>query len=92
MTGLYVNNDVTVVGPFTALVPAWVDNLITDLHSVFWQAPLGAIALHVVTVIAYWAVKGQNLVPPPMMAQQTRALLLFACGGGVAAAALVNFL
>jgi cytochrome b len=105
LTGLYINNDVADVGPFTAIAPAWVDNLITDLHDVFWQALLAAIALHVAAVIVYWGVKRQNLllpmisgrkilpahVRPPMMARRTRALLLLACGG-VAAAALINFL
>jgi cytochrome b len=105
LTGVYVNNDVADVGPWTAMVPAPVANLVTDLHAVFWQALLAAIALHVVAVAVYWAVKRQNLVLPmisgrkmlpaparaPAMAGPTRALLLFVCGG-VAAAALVNFL
>ncbi|MEJ2378669.1 MAG: cytochrome b/b6 domain-containing protein, partial [Pseudolabrys sp.] len=64
LTGLYVNNDVADVGPFTALAPAWVDNLITDLHDVFWQALLAAVALHVAAVAFYWAVKRQNLLLP----------------------------
>ena len=105
LTGLYINNDIADVGPLTGLAPAWVDNLITDLHDVFWQALLAAIALHVAAVGVYWIVKRQNLllpmisgrktlpaqVRPPLMARPTRALLLAVCGG-VAAAALVNFL
>lgn len=105
LTGLFVNNDVAVVGPFTALAPAWVDNLVTDLHDILWQVLLAAIALHLVAVAAYWAVKRQNLVlpmitgrkslpasvRPPKMARQPHALLLFVCSA-VAAAALANFL
>jgi cytochrome b len=105
LTGLYVSNDIADAGPLTDLVPAPVADLISDLHSVFWQVLLGAIALHVVAVAAYWAVARQNLVlpmisgrkalptpvRPPTPAGPLRALLLFVCGS-VAAAALVNFL
>lgn len=105
LTGLYVSNDIVDAGPLTELVPAPVANLISDLHSVFWQALLGAIVLHVVAVSVYWAVAQQNLVlpmisgrktlpvpvRPPTLAGPLRALLLFVCGS-VAAAALVNFL
>lgn len=105
LTGLFVNNDVAVVGPFTALAPAWVDNLITDLHSLLWQVLLAAVALHLLAVAVYWTIKGQNLVlpmisgrkriparvRPPAMARPMRAVLLFACGA-VAAAACANFL
>ena len=105
LTGIFVNNDVADVGPLTALAPAWVDNLITDLHDLLWQALLAAILLHLLAVAFYWAVKRQNLVlpmivgrkalpasvRPPEMARPSRALLLFACGV-VAAAACANFL
>lgn len=105
LTGLFVNNDVADVGPLTALAPAWVDNLITDLHGILWQALLAAIALHLLAVAAYWTLKRQNLVlpmivgrkalpasvRPPDMVQPTRALLLFGFSV-VAAAALANFL
>lgn len=105
LTGIFVNNDVADIGPFTALAPAWVDNLITDLHRILWNVLLAAIALHILAVALYWAVKRQNLVlpmivgrktlpasvRPPAMAPPARALLLFACGV-VAAAACANFL
>jgi cytochrome b len=105
LTGIFVNNDVADVGPFTALAPAWIDNLITDLHGILWNVLLAAIALHVLAVAFYWAAKRQNLVlpmivgrkslpanvRPPAMAPPARALLLFACGV-VAAAACANFL
>lgn len=105
LTGLFVNNDVADVGPFTTLAPAWVDNLVTDLHGILWQALLAAIALHLLAIAFYWTFKRQNLVLPmivgrkvlptsirlPAMAPPARALLLFACGV-VAAAACANFL
>ncbi|HZD91038.1 MAG TPA: cytochrome b/b6 domain-containing protein [Pseudolabrys sp.] len=105
LTGIFVSNDVADVGPLTAQAPAWVDNLITDLHALLWQVLLGAIALHVLAVAAYWAIKRQNLVrpmvngrkalpadmPPPAMASPLRAALLFT-GGAAVAAALSIFL
>jgi cytochrome b len=105
LTGLFVYNDVADVGPFTALAPAWVDNLVTDLHAILWQVLLLAILLHLLAVAFYWTVKRQNLVlpmivgrkalpanvKPPAMAPLSRAVLLLACGA-VAAAACANFL
>jgi cytochrome b len=105
LTGIYVNNDIAVEGLWTEMVPASVADIITDLHEIFWQILLGAIALHVLAVIAYWAAKNQNLLLPmitgrktlptdiaaPKMAGPLRALVLL--GGGIAiAAVLINFL
>ena len=38
LTGIYTNNDVADVGPFTELTPVPVANFITTLHDVLWQA------------------------------------------------------
>jgi cytochrome b len=105
LTGVYVNNDVAIEGPFTEVVSAGVANLITDLHEIFWQVLLAAIALHVLAVFAYWAAKDQNLflpmitgrksLPADVAAPEMRGPLnaLLTLGGGIAiAAALVNFL
>ncbi len=100
LTGIFINNDVADVGPFTALAPAWVDNLITDLHGILWQVLLAAIALHILAVAFYWIVQRDNLLlpmivgrkalsasaRPPATAAPSRALLLFACGVAAAAA------
>jgi cytochrome b len=105
LTGVYINNDIAIEGPFTELVSAPIADLVTDLHDVFWQILLAAIVLHLLAIAAYWAVKRQNLalpmitgrkmltpeVTPPAMAGPLRALLLFGVGVLVAAA-LVNFL
>ncbi|HLI13910.1 MAG TPA: cytochrome b/b6 domain-containing protein [Alphaproteobacteria bacterium] len=105
LTGLYVNNDVADVGPLTELVPAPVANLISALHDILWQALAAAVALHILIVLVYWAVKRHNLVlpmitgrkllppdiRPPLLVGWPRALLLFACSTLIAAA-LVNFL
>ena len=105
LTGIYINNDIADVGPFTELAPAPVANFITTLHDVFWQALLAAVTLHVLAVVLYWAAKRQNLLlpmitgckvlppgaRPPAQAGALRALLFVGCGT-LAAAALAKFL
>jgi cytochrome b len=105
LTGIYANNDVADVGPFTDLTPAPVANFITTLHDVLWQALLVAMTLHVLAIGLYWVAKRQNLLLPmitgrkmlplsmrsPAQAGVLRALLLLGCGALVAAA-LANFL
>ena len=92
LIGIFVNNDVVDAGPFTELAPAWFSNLMTDLHTILFQALIAAVALHVATVALYFLLKGQNLVrpmltgtktlptttPAPKLASPTRALLLLA--------------
>jgi cytochrome b len=105
LTGIYTNNDVADVGPFTELTPVPVANFITTLHDVvLWQALLVAMTLHVLAIGLYWAAKRQNLllpmitgrkvlplgVRPPAQAGVLRALLFLGCG--TLAAALANFL
>ena len=105
LTGIYINNDIADVGPFTEITPAPVANLITTLHDVLWQALLVAVTLHILAIGLYGAAKGQNLllpmitgckvlppiVRPPAQAGALRALLFLGCGT-VAAAALAKFL
>jgi cytochrome b len=105
LTGIYANNDVADVGPFTELTPVPVANFITTLHDVLWQALLVAVTLHVVAIGLYWVAKRQNLllpmitgrkvlplgVRPPAQAGVLRALLFLGCGT-LAAAALANYL
>jgi cytochrome b len=105
LTGIYTNNDVADVGPFTDVTPVAVANFITALHAVLWQALLVAVTLHVLAIGLYWVAKRQNLllpmitgrkvlpvgVHPPAQAGVLRALLFLGCGT-LAAAALANFL
>jgi cytochrome b len=105
LTGLYINNDVADAGLFTELVPAPVANLITALHAALWQALLAAVALHLLAIGVYAAIKHQNLllpmitgrkslppeVRPPTLSGPARALVLFGCGV-LAAALMMNFL
>lgn len=105
LTGLYVANDVADEGPFTELTPARIANAITELHSIFWDALLAAVALHILAILVYAVAKRHNLllpmitgrktlpanIPPPRMAGPARAAFLLACSA-LAAAALANFL
>lgn len=90
LSGLYVNNDVADDGPFTEWVPAWISNAITALHTILWDALLAAVALHLLAIALYAALKGHNLLRPmltgrkqlpariaaPWLAPALRALLL----------------
>lgn len=105
LSGLYTNNDVANQGPFTEIVPAPVANAITALHSILWDALIVAIALHLLAILAYAVLKGQDLVRPmlagwkrlppdvaaPRFARPALALLL-ACVSAGAAALVSNFL
>lgn len=103
LTGLYVNNDVANEGPLTAIVPAPIANAITDAHAILWDAILAAVVLHVVAILGYAVIKGQNLVGPmitgrkqlaatkrpPGRAPLILALLLFA--PAIALAVLISY-
>ncbi len=105
LTGVYVANDVADEGPFTELIPAPVANTITALHWIIWDALLAAVALHLLAVVFYAVVKGQNLLLPmvtgwktlpagvqqPRMVGATRAAVLLGCSA-LAVAVLANVL
>ncbi|MBV8107864.1 MAG: cytochrome b/b6 domain-containing protein [Hyphomicrobiales bacterium] len=105
LTGLYVANDIADVGPLTGIVPAAVANAIEASHTILWDVLLAAIVLHVLAIVGYAVVKGQNLVrpmitgrkvlplnlPAPQIAGLERAALLLV-GGAAAAAILANLI
>jgi cytochrome b len=92
LTGIYVANDIADVGPLTAVVPAAAADAIDASHAIIWDVLLAVIALHVLAIAGYAAVKGQDLVRPlisgiktlpepvtaPRMASAARAAVLFA--------------
>lgn len=63
LTGMYINNDIANQGPLTDWVPAPLANGIMDLHTLLWDALLGAVTLHVAVIVLY-AAKGDNLLRP----------------------------
>jgi cytochrome b len=101
LTGLFLAHDIADVGPFTDVTPAAVANAIDALHTILWNALLAAVALHVLAIAFYAAIKGQNLllpmitgtkvlpasVPQPRIASARRAALVLAVS--VAAAVLI---
>jgi cytochrome b len=101
LTGIYVGNDVADVGPLTELTPAAIANLVTLMHARLWDALLAAVALHLVAILAYAAVKRHNLllpmvtgrkrlpagVPSPRLAGLWRALVVLAAAAAAAALA-----
>jgi cytochrome b len=104
LSGIYVQNDVANQGPLSEITPARVANAITASHWIFWDALLGAMSLHVLAIIVYAAVKGQDLLRPmvsgqkrlpadvaqPPVAGALRAALLLAISA-LAVAALASF-
>ena len=105
LTGIYVENDITNVGPLTEITPAPIANAIEALHAIIWDILLAAVALHIAAIVFYATAKRHNLLVPmitgrktlpasvvqPRMAGFARASFLLACGG-IAAVALAKFL
>jgi cytochrome b len=101
LTGVYVAHDVADVGPLTGVTPPAVADAIDAAHALLWDALLAAVALHILAILGYAAVKGQNLVrpmitgrkrlpagvPSPRLYGAARAAIVLACG--IAAAALI---
>lgn len=71
LTGIIDNNDVADAGPLTDVMPAWLSNLIDDLHGWLWDALLAAIALHVIAIALYAVAKRQNLLRPMLTGRKT---------------------
>jgi cytochrome b len=65
-SGLFANtfDDLDVNGPFARLVSRPLSDRLSDLHAINFNIILGAVALHVLAVIAYAVLKGQDLVRP----------------------------
>lgn len=99
LTGILDNNDVADAGPLTGIMPAMVANLIDELHTLFWDALLAAVALHLLAIAVYAVAKGHNLLQPmltgrkrlpgrgapPRLASPALALLVLCCSAAVAA-------
>ncbi|MCC8395515.1 cytochrome b/b6 domain-containing protein [Paraburkholderia sp. MMS20-SJTR3] len=64
LSGLYINNDIADEGPLSERVPVWLANAISSLHGLVWDVLLAAVALHVVVIALYAAVKGHHLLRP----------------------------
>jgi cytochrome b len=105
LTGAYVASDVADEGPWTERMPASIANAITSLHQIFWDSLVVAVALHLLAILIYTAVKRHHLVRPmltgwkslpsevaqPRIAGSLRAAALLGCSA-LAVAALARVL
>ena len=98
-TGLFKNDDIMNEGPLVKLIGKDLSDAISSLHRRGWWVVAGLSGLHIVAVISYLTVLGDNLVypmvhgrkilPPPVAdpaaaaASSTRALMLLAVCGAV---------
>ncbi len=98
-SGLAANDGLGLVeGPLARHVGGRISDLMTAVHSVAVNLLLAAVALHLLAIVLYAAVKGQNLVRPmitgkkrlpaatraPHLASPVLALLVLAAAAAVA--------
>ncbi|MDT7950343.1 MAG: cytochrome b/b6 domain-containing protein [Acetobacteraceae bacterium] len=63
-TGLFAGDPVEGGGPFVDQVAAAPQHLLSKIHSINFNVLLGLMALHIVAILAYAAVKRHDLVRP----------------------------
>ncbi|PZW44837.1 cytochrome b [Humitalea rosea] len=64
VTGLFSKDEVLARGPLARRVSDGVSDLLSDVHGATFNLVLAVVALHVVAVVAYRVLKGQDLVRP----------------------------
>jgi cytochrome b len=98
-SGLFATDDVVSVGPLGQFVSNDVSEKLTSIHAFNFNLILGAIALHVLAIAAYAAIKRHNLLRPmitgkkrlpaatraPRMARNWLAVVVLLCAAGVVA-------
>ncbi len=97
-TGLFANDDGINEGPLAKFAAKSTSDLLSGWHGLIFNVLAGLVVLHVIAVIAYAVVKGQNLVRPmftgkkklpaaaraPRMANPVLALAVLVVSAGVA--------
>jgi cytochrome b len=97
-TGLASNDDGSTEGPLVQFVGKALSDKLSFWHGVIFNVLVAAMALHVVVVIAYAVLKGQNLVRPmitgkkrlpaaaraPRMASPILAVVVLLMSAGIA--------
>jgi cytochrome b len=63
-TGLFANDDGNTTGPLAQLVSKPLSDQLSKLHGINFNILAAAAALHVLAVLLYAVIKGQNLVRP----------------------------
>lgn len=103
-TGLFAGDPVEGGGPFVDQIAKAPQKLLSNIHAINFNIILGLIALHVVAILAYAAVKRHDLVRPmitgkkrlpantrqPRFASPVLAIAILA-GAGIVVWALVRF-
>lgn len=100
-TGLFSSgeDDPSVAGPLARWISSKTSDAVSAVHSINSNLILAAIGLHVAAILAYAAVKRQDLVRPmitgkkrlpaatrpPRMASPMLALLVYVCAAGLVA-------
>ena len=64
VTGLFSYGDIDAYGPLAKYLTRAKGEQVAGIHSLNFNLILGAIALHVIAIAAYYAVKRQNLIGP----------------------------
>ena len=99
LSGLFATDDISAQGPLAGLISTELSDRISSLHAFNFNLILAAIALHVLAILAYAAIRRQNLLRPmltgkkrlpaatrpPRMASPVLALLVLLCAAGVVA-------
>ncbi len=99
-TGLFSNDDGDTEGPLMHFVSKANSDRMSTLHSIVFNVLIGAMAVHVVTILFYLVFKKQNLTAAmisgkkklpaatraPRMASPLLALLVFVVAAGIATA------
>ncbi len=103
-TGLFANDEIMNQGPLSGWVGDSTSHWLTRIHVFNFNILLGLIGLHVLFVLIYAAIKGQNLLRPmitgkkrllaatrqPRLASPALAALILLCAAGLVWA-LVRF-
>lgn len=66
-TGLFSQDEDVTEGPLRHLVSNSTSNFLTLVHSINFYLILGAVALHVLAIVAYRVIKRHNLVLPMIL-------------------------
>ncbi len=72
-TGLFANDGVHFEGPLAYLITAELSDRVTKLHGILFDLILVLAWVHVVAVLFYFFVKGDNLIVPMLSGMKNRA-------------------
>lgn len=105
VTGLFADDDILHSGPFSGLVDGSTRRMLTVWHTTLFDWLLVLIGLHIVAMVLYRVVRGENLVKPmitgyrdaeadraqPWIAPLVRALVVLAVSVALVAGGLAWF-